>query len=223
MKDNKNYIEAKIVEVKPVTKKKKEIVEAKRSKSYYDNEEIVYWNLDELSKFFSSVDNLFYKMAFLLIYETASRVSEVLEMKFCDIDFSSSKAKCPNKKQRRKNVFRIIKISDTLKALILQYRVENNLNDNDFILTKNSKVIHQTTLNKAMIRYATKCGIAKEKAHPHALRHSRAIHLLDNGANIMLVKQLLGHKSIINTMIYLKYSQNDLAKELDRLNSSINL
>ena len=60
-----------------------------------------------------------------------------------------------------------------------------------------------------------------DKAHPHALRHTRAVHLLDSGMNIMLLKNFLGHASISNTLIYLKYSNKDMAEAINRANNGL--
>ncbi len=59
-----------------------------------------------------------------------------------------------------------------------------------------------------------------DKAHPHDLRHTLAIHLLDSGMNIMLLKNFLGHSNIVNRLIYLKYSNKDMAEAIDRANGS---
>ena len=72
-----------------------------------------------------------------------------------------------------------------------------------------------------MSRYATQANIERDRAHPHTLRHSRAIHLLDSCANIILVSNALGHKNIKSTLIYLKYSNQELDKALDEANQRI--
>ena len=59
-----------------------------------------------------------------------------------------------------------------------------------------------------------------DREHPHALRHARAVHLLDSGMNRMLLKNFLGHSNIVNTLIYLKYSNKDMAEAIDRANGS---
>ena len=64
-------------------------------------------------------------------------------------------------------------------------------------------------------------GLERERAHPHTLRHSRAIHLLDSGANIILVSNALGHKNIKSTLIYLKYSNQELDKALELANARL--
>ena len=59
------------------------------------------------------------------------------------------------------------------------------------------------------------------KAHCHVFRHTRAIHILDSGEDIMKVKTILGHSNIVNTLIYLKYSNKAIFDSLNRVNDSV--
>ena len=60
-------------------------------------------------------------------------------------------------------------------------------------------------------------------AHPHTLRHSRAVQLLNSGVNIMQVKEILGHASLMNTMVYLRYSNKDIQDNMQRANESMGI
>lgn len=60
-------------------------------------------------------------------------------------------------------------------------------------------------------------------AHPHTLRHSRAIQLLNSGVNIMQVKAILGHSNLMNTMVYLKYSDKDIQNSIRKSNISLGI
>jgi site-specific recombinase XerD len=110
-------------------------------------------------------------------------------------------------------------------TLILNHRISHKLNDNDFILSKKTggPAIARKSISY-IIKYNTEKILGKDylyKAHPHALRHTRAIHLLDSGMNIMLLKNFLGHASISNTLIYLKYSNKDMGRAIDEANVKI--
>ncbi|MHB1663750.1 MAG: tyrosine-type recombinase/integrase [bacterium] len=127
-------------------------------------------------------------------------------------------------KQRKANkIYRYLKISDKLISLILNHRVVDKLDDNDFIFAKRTKepAIARKSISY-ILKYNTEKLLGKEnlyKAHPHGLRHTRAIHLLDSGMNIMLLKNFLGHANISNTLIYLKYSNKDMAEAVDKANA----
>jgi integrase/recombinase XerD len=203
-------IEAQIIETLPIKRGKQEIIPTQQDDI---EEEIKYLSIQELNTLLSVSDNA-YRLAWQLCYETASRISEALNIRFSDLNLETNRLKITNLKQRKKNSFRLIKISDRLKSLILQEQLWRNCSKEDYILKNRDR----TTYNYAFVRYALQGGIERERAHPHTLRHSRAIHLLDSGANIVLVSNALGHKNIKSTLIYLKYSNHELDSALEKAN-----
>ena len=222
--DNKDII---IYEEKKQDRVKLAGIEPVRSKkSYFDNENIKYFTVAEINRLIDT-DNQFYKMAILLLYETGARIEEARTIKFMDIDPATKRIKVLTLKQRRKSqIFRYLKISDKLLALILHYRLTNNMQDSDFILTQKTGAAAITKMGfSVMFKKIVGMALGKDyldRAHPHALRHSRAIHLLDAGMNIKLLQNFLGHNNIINTLIYLKYSNKDLHDAIDRANNGGN-
>ena len=199
--------------------------ELKGKNNYYDNDNIVFYSTEQLKALLDGITNEFHKLAVLLMYETGARVEEIRELKFSDVE-SSGRIKVLTLKQRKKNkIYRYLKISDKLMALILSHRLNNKLNDNDYILAKKTgaPAIARKSISY-ILKYNTEKVLGKtylDKAHPHALRHTRAIHLLDSGMNIMLLKNFLGHSNISNTLIYLKYSNADMAAAVDKANHLI--
>lgn len=206
-------IEAEIIETLPIKRGKQEIILARQNDI---EEEIKYLSMQELHTLLSVSDNA-YRLAWLVCYETASRISEALKLTFGDLNLETNRLKVINLKQRKKNSFRLIKISDRLKSLILQEQLWRNCSKEDYILKNRDRTIY----NYAFIRYAAQANIERDRAHPHTLRHSRAIHLLDSGANIVLVSKVLGHKNIKSTLIYLKYSNQELDKALECANARL--
>lgn len=206
-------IEAEIVETLPIKRGKQEIMPTQQDDI---EEEIKYLSIQEFNTLLLVSDNA-YRLAWLLCYETASRISEALNIRFSDLNLETNRLKITNLKQRKKNSFRLIKISDRLKSLILQEQLWRNYSKEDYILKNRDR----TTYNYAFVRYAIQGGIERERAYPHTLRHSRAIHLLDSGANIVLVSNALGHKNIKSTLIYLKYSNQELDKALEIANMKL--
>ena len=199
--------------------------ELKGKNNYYDNDNIVFYSTEQLKALLDGITNEFHKLAVLLMYETGARVEEIRELKFSDVE-SSGRIKVLTLKQRKANkIYRYLKVSDKLLSLILNHRIADKLNDNDFILAKKtgSPAIARKSISY-ILKYNTEKVLGKsylEKAHPHALRHTRAIHLLDSGMNIMLLKNFLGHSNISNTLIYLKYSNADMAAAVDKANNFI--
>ena len=195
-----------------------------KANNYYENDNIVFFSIEQLKALLDGINNDFHKLAVLLMYETGGRVEEIRELKFSDVETQSGRVKVLTLKQRKNNkIYRYLKISDKLMSLILNHRIANKLSDSDFILAKKSG---EPSIARKSISYILKYNVNKilgkeylDKAHPHALRHTRAIHLLDSGMNIMLLKNFLGHTNISNSLIYLKYSNRDMAKAIDEANA----
>lgn len=213
----------------PVTKngKKTELVKTDlKTDNYYENDNIVFFTSLQIKTLINGISNPFHRLAILLLYETGARIEETRTLKFSDIDMGNGRVKVLTLKQRKKNkIYRYLKISDKLLSLILNHRVINKLTDDDFIL---SQAPGKEAITRKGISLMLKSYVVKllgqnnlDKAHPHALRHTRAIHLLDSGMNIMLLKNFLGHANIVNTLIYLKYSNKDLAAAIERANNDI--
>ena len=214
------YEEKKPDRIKPVV-----VSPVHSKKSYFDNEDIKFFSAAEFNRLTDGTLNQFYKMAIMLLYETGARIEESRNIKFADIDSSNGRIKILTLKQRRKGqIFRYLKISDKLLTLILHYRLSNNMQNNDFILAQGSGKSAITKMGfSLMLKKYVKETLGQEylnRAHPHALRHSRAIHLLDAGMNIKLLQNFLGHSNIINTLIYLKYSNKDLYEAIDKANNN---
>ncbi len=208
-------IEAEIIETLPIKRGKQEVISVSQDDA---EEKIKYLSIKEFNALLA-ISDASYRLAWLLCYETASRISEALAVTFGDLNLETNRLKITNLKQRKKNSFRLIKISDRLKSLILQEQLSRNAYKDDFILKNRDR----TTYNYAFIKYASQANIDRERAHPHTLRHSRAIHLLDSGANLILVSNALGHKNIKSTLIYLRYSNQELDKALEHANAQIQM
>ena len=213
----------------PITKngKKTELVKTDlKTNNYYENDNIVFFTASQIKTLTDGIDNPFHKLVILLLYETGARIEEARILKFSDIDTGNGRVKVLTLKQRKKNkIYRYLKISDKLLSLILNHRVTAKLTDDDFILSQRQgkPAITRKGISLMLKSYVVKLlGQSNlDKAHPHALRHTRAVHLLDSGMNIMLLKNFLGHASISNTLIYLKYSNKDMAEAISRANNGL--
>ena len=215
--------------VEIVDKSKAGLVSKPISKNWYAGEDIKYFTVEELNKLMGNVKNCFYKMIYLILYETGSRFSEIRYLKFSDIENSLNDTfiKVPVAKQRGKKLTKRVPISNVLKSYILEHRIKNNLTNKDCILAKKPKgsPVSNQTINMGLKRCITKIlgSDYVGRAHSHTFRHSRAIHLLDAGVNIRIVQKILGHSSITNTLIYLKYSDKSFSDAISRANNKIGL
>ena len=141
-----------------------------------------------------------------LLYGSGLRSSELLGLKSRDLDLSSLQVKVKGKGGKE----RIVPLTRASAAVIKQLLAGRE--DEDFVfLGRNGKQLTRRQLQrivKARIRLSDYGG----KASPHALRHSFATHLLDRGADLKAVKELLGHASLSTTQIYTHVTVDRLKK-----------
>jgi site-specific recombinase XerD len=188
------------------------------------SDEIKYLHISDIMTLISAEESKFWKMLFLFLFETGCRITEGLNVKFDDIMFYENKVKVITLKQRKPS-FRILKMSSELTKLLMLHKTDNFMQKSDYIFSKKSgkKQISNPAIWYRLRKVITRSlGSSKESfGHSHMFRHSRAIHLLSTGMNIVLLQKFLGHKSINNTLIYLKYHNEELFNSIDQSNSTI--
>ena len=137
-----------------------------------------------------------------LFYSTGLRLSEVTNLKTSSVDLINRKIKVLGKRNKE----RIIPIIDPLKNQLFKFQelkreiIEESESEFFFVDKKNLK-LKNIYVYKLVNNYLNKVS-TKSKRSPHMLRHSFATHLLNNGADINSVKELLGHASLAATQIY---------------------
>ena len=137
-----------------------------------------------------------------LFYSTGLRLSEVTNLKNMSVDLVNKKIKVLGKRNKE----RIIPIIEPLKNQLLKFQEQKkqiiNGPESDFFFVneKNTK-LKNIYVYKVVNNYLNKVS-TKSKRSPHMLRHSFATHLLNRGADINSVKELLGHTSLAATQIY---------------------
>lgn len=138
-----------------------------------------------------------------VLYATGTRISELINLELNQIDFDECIIRVTGKGKKD----RIIPIGDTamdaLKNYILNYRiflVKTN-NNNYVFLNKNGSKISRQGFFKILKGLAFDAGIKKDIS-PHTIRHSFATNLLNNGADLRIIQELLGHENLQTTEIY---------------------
>ena len=149
-----------------------------------------------------------------LMYATGLRVSELVNLKINDIDFDSCLVKTLGKGSKE----RIIPIGNYAIVFVLKYLkdyrfqlLKKDCNDYLFLNNRGKKISRQA-FYKIVEELAVKKNI-KTEISPHTLRHSFATHLLDRGADIVSIKEMLGHSSLATTQIYTHISNQKLKDE----------
>ena len=166
-------------------------------------------NSDNFTKDFDGVrDNLILE----ILYCTGIRRQELINLKINNIDFSNFRIKVLGKRNKE----RFIPILESTIQLLNNYLEERSklkkIIDIDFLfITRRGKKIYENFVNRVTKKYFSKYS-SKLKKSPHILRHSFATHLLDNGADLNSVKDLLGHISLAATQIYTNRSIEEIKK-----------
>lgn len=134
-----------------------------------------------------------------LLYGSALRVSELCNLKFKDVDFESMTLRI----QGKGNKTRIVPIGRKSLELLNKYLDEFPIeNSNDYLIrNKKNKKIYPRLVYRIVNRNLSAVTDVKNKS-PHTLRHSAATHMLDNGADLRVVKEILGHENLSTTQIY---------------------
>ncbi len=148
-----------------------------------------------------------------VMYATGARISEVINLELNQIDFEECIIRVVGKGKKE----RIIPLDDVaIEALdnyINNYRpfLIKNETCNYVFLNKNGEKISRQMIFKILKNLANKVGITKEIS-PHTLRHSFASNLLNNGADLRVIQELLGHENLETTEIY-SHLQNKKIKD----------
>jgi len=164
---------------------------------------IIPFNEKEMDKVFEIFNNNSDKLDrdFLIIeilYSTGIRRDELINLKFEDIYFEQGLIKVLGKRNKE----RLVPVLPNLLSKIKKYSSNNYINSYLF-KSKNGKKISPSTIYRIVKKYFRQIS-SKNKISPHVLRHSFATHMINNGADINSVKEILGHSSLASTQIYTK-------------------
>ena len=143
------------------------------------------------------------KLIIELFYFTGIRLSELLNILISDIDFNNSSLKVLGKRNKERLIPLNFELAQNLKNFIFK----NNISK--FLFTDiNNEKLYSKKVYRIVNYYISKVSSLKKKS-PHILRHSFATHMLNNGADINAIKELLGHANLSATQIY---THNSISK-----------
>jgi len=169
------------------------------------HEEIVYLTPEEWKRLLKAINNVRDKAIFLTAYTYGLRASEVGLIKVSDVDFARDRIYIRRLRGSISGEWPLLpEVSRAIKRW-LRERQRKGLGEKiTLFVSRQGTPIDRTTLHRFMGKYGEEAGIPPHKRHFHVLKHSRAMHLLEQTHDIVGVKDWLGHKNIQNTVKYVQ-------------------
>lgn len=179
-------------------------------------------SIEEIEEILRSEMTLLGRAIFELLYATGLRVSELVQLEVANIDFAQNTIRTMGKGSKE----RVIPLGSMANIAIKNYIVDRDL---ILKLSINLKIINQKKLfinnrgqnisRQFVYNFIRNCGKKIEKfISPHTIRHSFATHLLERGADLRVVQELLGHSSIVTTQLYTHISKKRLKEVYHSIN-----
>lgn len=137
-----------------------------------------------------------------LLYSTGMRRAELINLKLNNISITQKTIKVLGKRNKERIIPLLSSVAKSLEKFIVERNKLATIEDKDFLLLTSKGVkIYETLVYRVVNNYFSKASV-KIKRSPHILRHSFATHLLNEGADLNAVKELLGHSSLASTQVY---------------------
>lgn len=177
-----------------------------------------YLTEEELEKIFASIDTNTKigkrdLLILVLLYDTAARSSEMINLKIEDINLEAGIIKLNGKGKKQ----RYVPIMERTKDLLIQY-LKNRYSKHESLLGKNTTY---SLFHHLFIRINKQCKLVK-KVTPHTIRKTRAIHLLDKGVNVVYIQELLGHSNILTTQDYTRAITKSKFEAIEKVTPTLN-
>ena len=150
------------------------------------------------------------KLIVEIFYSTGMRREELLNIKIINIDFDSHWIKILGKRDKERIIPMLPKLSKSILNYISKYSPTEYLFE-----SKKSKQLSSSTIYRVINKYFRAVS-SKVKVSPHVLRHTFATHMLNNGADINTIKEILGHSSLSSTQIYTKIKLPKIVKDYNK-------
>jgi len=151
------------------------------------------------------------KAIFEVLYSTGIRVSELVGLNVDDVDFIGNIIKVMGKGKKE----RMVPIGDTALSAVKEY-LDNRKVDNKFVFAnKNGTRLGDRSVRNIINKYILEQAMSQHVT-PHMFRHSFATHLLNHGADLRSVQELLGHVNLSTTQIYTHLTTDKLKKVYDQ-------
>lgn len=176
-------------------------------------------SLSEVEKILHSGLNELQSVIVELLYSCGLRVSELVNLKINDIDLNSKYVRCFGKGSKEriipigKKAIEVLENYFPIRNLVLK---KNNLSTKKLLISDDGRLLNRQDIYSFI---HARGKIINKNISPHTLRHSFATHLLENGADLRVVQELLGHSDVSTTQLYTHISKKRLKEVYFRINS----
>lgn len=174
-----------------------------------------YLNFIDTEKLLNAFDNNNYiglrnSLILEMLYSTGIRVSEITNIKLSDISAFNKTIKITGKGNKERIVYYGTKCKVLLEKYLKESYSKLNINNLDYLfISKTGKKINDREI-RAIVDDASKIAGINFKISPHVLRHTFATHMLNDGADLRSVQELLGHENLSTTQIYTHLSNEKI-------------
>lgn len=152
------------------------------------------------------------KLMIHVLYATGMRRAELINLKMSDVNFESNTIKVLGKRNKERIIPMLKETRECFDSYFQERNGLENIVEASFVfLSDSSNKIYETLVYRVINKYFREVS-SKVKTSPHILRHTFATHLLNKGADLNAVKELLGHSSLASTQVYTHNSIAELKK-----------
>ena len=170
-----------------------------------------YLTPEEAHELIDAADNERDMLFLRLLWETGSRVSEAIRIRLGDVSRDGIRVLGKGGKER------VVFVQDGLVSAILFFAQEQGLNRDDYlVLSRKGGHITKQRADQ-IIRKATRKARLQRNVHAHLFRHGYAINFLNHGGRLDALQEQLGHRDINTTRIYLRLSDEDVKREVAKI------
>ena len=200
------------IELNPLTKHKALKVSKKLQIPFSEKEITSVLNSIETDSFEGLRDKLIVE----LFYSTGMRRIELVNLQLSHVDSSQGQVKVLGKRNKERFIPLLSTVLKTYQAYLIERSSLKEVQDSKaLLLTRKGLKIYEKLVYRVITNYFDVIS-SKVKKSPHILRHSFATHLLNNGADLNSVKELLGHSSLAATQVYTHNSVAELKKVYEK-------
>lgn len=172
-------------------------------------------SLDEIQRMFNACTNVKHKTILAVMYACGLRVSEVINLRICDIDSSRMVINIIQAKGKKdRQVMLPNSLLELLRSYYKQYR------PNEYLFNGQSSLQYSSrSINEFLKQIANKAGICNKRVYAHLIRHCTMTHMLENGTDISIIQKIAGHSSVKTTQLYTHISNSLISKTYSPLQS----